>query len=387
MSGPPQFSGLTWDHPRGRDALEAAAAEVNAGRDRPLIGWSVQPLEGFESAPIAGLCAAYDIVVMDHPHIGEAVAGGCLHPVEEVLGEAAVAELARAAIGPAMASYRWQGRHYALPLDVACQVVARRPDRIAQPPESWEEMVALAAGGRVALSLAGPHAILMLMSLAGSLGAVPRGDDFLPDEPAHTALDLLSRLYPLRAAGSDRLNPIGLLDAMATGDAIDLVPLVFGYVPYARPAPGRRALAFSDTPRTPGGFGGVLGGTGLAFSRRSQPSEALRAHLLWLMSPAAQAGFIPARNGQPGLRAAWADPQVNAAWGSFYRDTAATAEHALLRPRFDGYIPFQAAASAALRDALEAGTPHTQTLATLRGLWRDARAGARGPLDDDRGPP
>ncbi|MCJ7872787.1 enoyl-CoA hydratase-related protein [Phaeobacter sp. J2-8] len=38
------YLGLTWDHPRGFNAL--AAAEKNGGP----VHWDVQPLEGFETA-------------------------------------------------------------------------------------------------------------------------------------------------------------------------------------------------------------------------------------------------------------------------------------------------------------------------------------------------
>ncbi len=384
MTPPPEYRGLTWDHPRGRDALAAAAARANAGRDRPLILWEAQPLEGFESAPIADLAARYDVLVIDHPHLGEAAAEDCLTPIEEVFGPEAAARWAAAAVGPAMASYRWGGRHYALPLDVACQVVARRPDRIAAPPQDWEEMAEIARGGGVALSLAGPHAVLTLMSLAGSRGAVPQGEAFLPDDAALPALDWMRRLHALRPPGSEAMNPIALLEAMARGEAIALVPLVFGYAPYARAAAGRRALAFSDTPRAGAGFGGVLGGTGIALSRRARVSADLRAHLAWLLSDGAQRGFIPRHNGQPGLRAAWTDASVNADWAGFYQGTLATAGHALLRPRFDGYIAFQTAASAALRAGLAAGEPPERMLAGLRSLWRTARDRARGGADDDR---
>src|SRR3546814_9411228 len=54
------------DLPRGYAALRAAAE-----RD-PLIEWDTHPLEGFESTPIASLCARYDLVVLDHPQIGRA---------------------------------------------------------------------------------------------------------------------------------------------------------------------------------------------------------------------------------------------------------------------------------------------------------------------------
>ena len=52
------FRGLTWDHPRGRLALETAAATVAPG----LLSWRIQPLEGFESAPIGELAAALSVL-------------------------------------------------------------------------------------------------------------------------------------------------------------------------------------------------------------------------------------------------------------------------------------------------------------------------------------
>src|SRR3546814_11047065 len=61
--------GLTWDHPRGYNALAAAAATRTDGE----LGWDKQPLEGFEAHPIADLCARYDLVVLDHPHVGEEI--------------------------------------------------------------------------------------------------------------------------------------------------------------------------------------------------------------------------------------------------------------------------------------------------------------------------
>src|SRR3546814_19706626 len=66
--------GLTWDHPRGYNALAAAAATRTDGE----LGWDKQPPEGFEAHPIADLCARYDLVVLDHPPVGDAVAAGCL---------------------------------------------------------------------------------------------------------------------------------------------------------------------------------------------------------------------------------------------------------------------------------------------------------------------
>ena len=74
-------------------------------------------------------------------------------------------------------------------------------------------------------------------------------------------------------------------------------------------------------------------------------------------------------------RAAWQDDGVNRIWGDFYRNTRITAETALLRPRFDGYIAFQTAASECIRAALERREEPEITLAALRGLWRSAPRG------------
>jgi multiple sugar transport system substrate-binding protein len=378
------FSGLTWDHPRGYDALAEAARRVNAGRAEPLILWDKQPLEGFESAPITDLTARYDLVVLDHPHIGEAVEADCLRPIDDLFGPEQIAEWRARTVGPAFWSYTWEGRQWALPLDVATQVMARRPDRIAAPPADWEELEALAAAQPVALSLGGPHAFLTLISMAAGQGAVVGGAAMLPDAAALPALARLARLAALAPPGSERLNPIGLLEAMAGGDGIALVPLVFGYVTYARPAVSRHRLAFSDSLRARGGRGGVLGGTGIAVSRRCVPSPELLGHVADLMSVETQTRFFPEFGGQPSARPAWTSPEVNAAWGNFYRDTLATAEAALLRPRFDGFPGFTNAASACLRDALDRRETPEAMLAHLRTLWTEFRARCRGPLDDDR---
>ncbi|MDP2119057.1 MAG: hypothetical protein Q8K28_04070 [Hoeflea sp.] len=112
------WKGLTWDHPRGFNALDAAARDAMV-RNEVCISWEAQPLEGFESAPIADLCARYDLVVLDHPHVGEAVEAGCLYSMEEVFEDDVLRRLEQDTVGPCLSSYRFAGRHWALPLDAA----------------------------------------------------------------------------------------------------------------------------------------------------------------------------------------------------------------------------------------------------------------------------
>ncbi len=150
------YLGLTWDHPRGYNALAAAAARLDVNRDKFTLAWKKQPLEGFEAHPIADLCARYDLVVLDHPHVGEAVAAKCLRPLEALFGADEIAALQADTIGPCLSSYKYEGQHWALPLDAATQVMAYRADLMGgDAPVTWDEVIALsgARAGRSCRSL------------------------------------------------------------------------------------------------------------------------------------------------------------------------------------------------------------------------------------------
>ncbi|MEQ8479365.1 MAG: carbohydrate ABC transporter substrate-binding protein [Hoeflea sp.] len=373
------WKGLTWDHPRGFNALDAASRNTCVP-GHGLISWDVQPLEGFESAPIDELCDRYDLVVLDHPHVGEAVEAGCLHSIEDAFGNDLITSLEAASIGPSLSSYRFADKHWALPLDAATQVMAVRPDLMADIPVEWDDVLALVDdGAQVAASVAGPHAALSFLSICAALGeppAVANPEVLVNADIGAKAYAILSRIARKMPEQAKSLNPIGLLDLMGREDGIALCPLVYGYVNYSRPAPGRKLLRFHNAPRAAGGHPvGTLGGTGIGFSKRFVPDPALKAHVLWLMGKHAQCGFIPAHDGQPSRREAWLDAGVNAAWGDFYINTADTLEHSYVRPRHSGYIAFQTAASAALRESFEKDVAAGEVLEHLQKLYAKSRNG------------
>jgi multiple sugar transport system substrate-binding protein len=372
-----RYRGLTWDHPRGRDALEAAARAAVDAHGEALIEWDVHPLEGFESSPIEELAAAYDVIVLDHPHLGDALATEALQPLGAVFDAAWLEGLAAASVGPSQRSYGLDGSLWALPLDAATQVAASVPELVSEVPRTWDEVAELATRQPVALSLAGPHALLSLASLCVALGEEPAtapGSGFVSAATGVDALERMTRLARTAPAGADALNPIGLLDRMRRERDIAYVPLVYGYAPAAT---GPGALQFHDAPTaTAGGrHGSTIGGTGIALSARCRPDAALIAHLQWLLAPETQTGFIPEHAGQPSLRDAWTDARVNAQAGGFYRSTLATIEDAWVRPRVAGYVPFQSAASAILRDAIVGGTDAAAAIARVNALF-DALAPA-----------
>lgn len=365
--------GITWDHPRGRHALEAAAADARSSGG-PTIAWEAHSLEHFESHPIDDLARRYDLVVLDHPHLGEALAHGSLRPLDDLIDPELLAAWAAAAVGPTFASYAMAGRQWALPLDAATQVAVRRAGAVDPAPDTWDEVDRLASRGRVALSLAGPHAFLTFASVCVALGRPvgELGDALLDHATASTALDIMRAVGARAPGGTVEQNPIALLERMVSAGDVDYCPLVYGYVTYSGP------LDFCDAPAavTGGRRGSTLGGTGLAVSAHATVAPALLDHLAWLMSPAAQDDFVPRHSGQPARRTAWTDPVVDAEAHGFYGATLATLDRAWVRPRHDGYIAFQSLASRVVREVV-AG--ERSVAAGIAGLEDAARSTAPDP--------
>jgi multiple sugar transport system substrate-binding protein len=375
-AGVSRYLGLTWDHPRGFRALEAAAAADTA----ISLHWERQPLEGFEAHPIADLAQRYDLMVLDHPHLGDAVAAECLVPLESLFAAEEIAAWAAASVGRSFASYHYAGRYWALPLDAATQVAAFRPDLLEDegPPPTWEAVIALAQRRRVCLSLAGPHAALTFMSLCVALGDPPTARDceqFVSAGVGTEALAIMAAIYRCALGLASGKNPIGILEAMAKGEDIAYCPLIYGYVNYAAPAANRHIVGFGNVPavRRGGSLGSTLGGTGLAVTRRAAATPELLTHIRNLMSEQTQRCFIPQHDGQPSARAAWQDADVNKRWGNFYRDTLRTVEAAWVRPRYKNFIAFQAKASALIRSALESRASAPSLLAELQQQYVHSR--------------
>jgi multiple sugar transport system substrate-binding protein len=378
------YLGLTWDHPRGYSALAAAAARIDMNRDGFALSWHKQPLEGFEAHPIADLCARYDLVVLDHPHVGEAVAAKCLRPLEALFSADEISALETDTIGPCLSSYKYEGQHWALPLDAATQVMAYRADLIdGEVPVTWDQVIALSERTPVALSLAGPHAALSFQSIATALGEPPaqRSPElFVSQETGAAVLEIMARLASRSPASVWSLNPIGILGHMAQSRAVALCPLIYGYVNYASPAqPDMAPISFANAPRKVAGGrpGSTLGGTGIGISTRCKPSEELLNHLRWLLSEGAQSVFIPSHDGQPSRRSSWHNAAVNERWNNFYERTAETLERAYVRPRFNGAIAFQTRCSQLIRDGLAERRPHRAVLDDIQSAYSQALVASR----------
>jgi multiple sugar transport system substrate-binding protein len=376
------YSGITWDHPRGYNALSEASRRLEDDCSPISIHWEKQSLEQFESRSIDELCASYDLVVMDHPHLGIAVSRNCLQSLDGWLSGDSIARLAETTIGPALESYYYQGRYWALPLDAATQVMALRLDLLEARsiPLSWNEVLQLAKAVPVVLSVGGPHALVTFFSICVALGEPPTSLDpaiVISESTGEEALKLMGALTTRMSEVELDLNPIQIFERMTQTDEVACCPLIYGYVNYSDPrAYQQRLLTFAEAPLAykGGRHGSTLGGTGLAVSRRARICPKLVEQLLWLVSNDAQRSFIPDFDGQPSASAAWSDPDVNRRWNGFYKNTFATIRDAWIRPRYPGYIEFQSEGSAIIRRGLGKGEPITKILQALQDAYARHRS-------------
>ncbi len=330
---------MTWDDPRGYGPLAEVGRAFGAD---VTVQWDVQPLAGFESRSVPELARDYDLLNLDHPHIGEAVAAGALRPV---------GELADDFLGPSLASYWWAGQLWAVPVDAACQVAAYHPARLAAPPRSYAE--ALALRQPVAASLVGVHALMALLTLLNA-----RGTPLVDYWPAglELAADQLRELTARCLPESLDWNPLQLLAALGAG-RFDYAVFTFAYVNFQK-----QGVRFAPVPSR----GAVVGGTGLAVSAHSRHPEAALAWARLAGSLEVQTTIWPQHGGQPAHRAAWDDLAKS---DPFYRDLRPAIETAWVRPRYAGWNGRQLRAGNIINRWLRGARGPRQLRIELEELW------------------
>ncbi|MBZ9768706.1 extracellular solute-binding protein [Mesorhizobium sp. CA6] len=374
---------MTWNHPRGYDPMAACSA-LWKEKTGVSTEWEKRSLQDFESFRVEELARAYDLIVIDHPHVGQITAEKCLAPLDVPGREAERKALAAASVGQSYPSYTWQGRQWAFPIDAATQVQAWRPDLIEAAPAIWTEVLALAGQGRVLLPLRPPHSLMCFYTLAADLGRpciVDGSADLVDGETGETVLEMLREIAALVDPACLTMDPIAVFEKMAKpGSRIACAPLIYGYVPYAVAGFRPHRLAFADMPVASGNgpVGSALGGTGIAVSAFSAQRQAAIDFAYWIASGDVQRGPYAAAGGQPGHAAAWEDDAVNAVTGDFYRATRATLEGAWVRPRHDGYMAFQQLASDRINEGLAGRQDARCVVADINRLFRESFAPAAG---------
>lgn len=350
-----ELRGMTWSDPRGYDPVVAAAKTFAVSNPGVTITWDKRSLQGFETTPVDELAAIYDLMVIDHPHVGSVADRGCLLPFETHASEDALAELANQSVGRSFQSYFLHGRQWALPIDAATQVQAHRAD-LSPRVQSWTDVIRKAGDGHVIWPLRSPHVLMSFYTLAANLGrscATSYGD-LIDIQTGLHVFDALSAVSRHMDEAFYSMDPIAVLDELSQSDRYHLAPLVYLYKGYANEGYRANRISFTDMPvlGRNGPLGSALGGTGIAISSKTAHPELCTEFALWLAGAECQSGLYVNANGQPGNALAWSNAAVNEPVLDAYYNTRLTHETAWLRPRHDGYMRFQEEGSEIVADVL-----------------------------------
>lgn len=374
MSAPVKLKGMTWSHPRGYDPM-VACARLWQQKTGVEIEWDKRSLQDFESFPVEELARQYDLIVIDHPHVGQITDENCLEPLDIDGREAELQALSAGSVGESFRSYNWQGRQWAFPIDAATQVQAFRDD-LADPCETFDDVLELAEQGGVLLALRPPHSLMTFYTLCANLMApcsTETGGDLVDTETGIVAYQMIAELVSMINPAAFEMDPIAVSEKMVEkGSVIACSPYIYGYVNYAIDGFRPHVLTFTDIPEAGviGPAGSALGGTGIAVSAFSAAKQAAIDFAYWIASGEVQRGPYAAAGGQPGHAAAWEDETVNDATGDFYINTRPTLEGAWVRPRHNGYMAFQHAASVRLNAGLKSGEAAETVVADLNRMFR-----------------
>jgi multiple sugar transport system substrate-binding protein len=377
----PVLRGITWDHRRAIDPLTATLPGFRRNHPDVEITWQSRSLHGFEFAPVFELARDFDLIILDHPFCGAIAQSKCLLALDGLLDG-----LDAAFVGPTLASYRYDGHVWALPVDAACQVAVSRPDLMAelgQPvPRTWEEMFALARvssrrGMKLAVAFKGVHSLMTFFTLCANLGApcaTETTEPFVDRETAREALGTMRQLIALCPAEALDWNSIALHDAMVARNDLVYCPAVYCYATYAE-AGVRRPLRFHDLPGLGSADprGSTIGGTALGVSALCPEPEAALSYARFMLQPVTQAGFA-LYHGQPARTEAWDSPEIDLRFGRCFSATRKTMEACWIRPRYDGYLGFQARGGALVESHLRGDLDESALLAALAELHRSGGA-------------
>ncbi|AZI56853.1 sugar ABC transporter substrate-binding protein [Nakamurella antarctica] len=349
------LKGMTWDHPRGVDGLLAAAPLV-LERHGVTLEWEARSLLAFGDQHIADFARDFDVMVIDHPHIADAVEAGALLCLDATPG---IDDLARESVGFSHESYRYRGAQWGLALDAAAQVSAFRPDRADGAPLLWSDTLTLARTGTVVWPYKPVDAFSSFATLLAQRGAPLAASLvgpglFLDRGIAGEVLEFMIELSGAVPDWCATANPIDAAEALvAENNDYSVGVALFGYTNYSRPGFRQHVLAYDDIPSFDGqSSGSTLGGAGIAVSASTQHADLALAVAATLAGAEVQSGPYTAGGGQPGNLRAWRSAATNQATQQFFRNTLRTLERAWVRPRVPGWPDLQLALSHLVRDAI-----------------------------------
>jgi len=341
-----KLKGITWDHARGYDPL-IASSELYFKEKGIQVDWQKRSLTNFGDQSLEALSKQFDLIIMDHPHVGVAEASQCLMPLNDLVPANILNELKISSAGPSFESYHYHGKQWALPIDAAMQCASYRADLMVNDslPNTWEEVFALAktlASKKlyIGMALCPTDCLCSFLSLTAQFGSPIRENNELLVEPS-VGIKALSILRTMRDVFHPKAldwNPIALYDYMAEQNDIAYSPLAFCYTNYSRAGFRKNILKYHTAPEI---NNAVLGGAGIAITSSCSNVQEAANYAAWICSDVVQSTIYVNAQGQPGNKMAWENKQANVITNNFFSNTMPSLTNAYLRPRYQGWPKFQ----------------------------------------------
>lgn len=378
-----QLKGITWGHTRGFVPMVATAQRYEELHPEVEIVWKKRTLQEFADKSVTDLAKEYDLMVIDHPWTGHAAAQGMVVPFDDFLPEAFLADQRENSVGQSYASYNFEGKQWALPIDAATPVAASRPDLLQEMgvslPRTFDDLLALAQKGRVGFSLLPIDVLMSFYGFCCSWGEAPcqEEDQVVSEETGVAVLKLFKSLSDAIDKRFYDKNPFKVFEDMTQQDEIVYCPFAYGYSNYAKQGYARKLLHFHDLVslnEQEGPMISTLGGAGLAVSSQGKHIDVAVDYARFVASPAIQQTLYVDSGGQPGHLAAWENKEANASTANYFTNTLPALQRAYLRPRYDGHLHFQDHAGDVVVDYLKNGGDEKAVLEELNRMYRESLA-------------
>jgi multiple sugar transport system substrate-binding protein len=358
-----ELTGITWNHTRGLMPMLATAQQFEETHPSITIRWEKRSLQAFADAPLSELAQGFDLMVIDHPSIGEAATKELLLPLDEHLSSEFLADQKLNSVGRSHASYQYNDHQWTLAIDAATPVAGWRQDLLTRAsatlPTTWSELLELARRGLVAVPGLAIDSLMNFFMLANALGAEPfQNENTVINadkvEAGESALIMLRELLNLSAPGSLDRNPIRTWQLLAENDTAAYCPFAYGYSNYSRHGYASHQLTTGNLITLDNGtpLRSTLGGAGIAVSAQCKHRDTAIAYAAHVASPLTQRTLYVSSGGQPSHRTAWLDAETNRITNNFFANTLPTLDAAWVRPRWPGFIAFQDAASVIVHNYL-----------------------------------
>ena len=337
-----KLKGMTWDHPRGLDCLVNSDGLLQE-QLQVSVDWSARSLLAFGDQHISEFYADHDLMIIDHPHVPDAVHANAVIALEDVASAEDMALLAKTSVGASHDSYIYKGKHWALAIDTAAQVSAYRPDKTSQSLVFWSDVLDAGGEGLVLWPHKPVDAFSTFATIMAQKGhALCSGSEYIDKAVAAEVLAFMIELAKVVPAQCLSMNPIEAAEYLVTTDKEHYSVCMYGYTNYSRNGFRERPIIYDDVPSFDGlASGSQLGGAGIAISSATKNVELAAKVAILLSLPQIQSTTYVDAGGQPGNLAAWKAPHANAITRNFFNNTLRTLERAWVRPRFLGWPDVQ----------------------------------------------